>query len=226
LRIAYTPITGSKKVKKRRHLHFIFYFIIFNDYKTKPTAMRKLFFFSFAVALFSCNSGAHENTSKDTTAATNASTASASSSTQDVTYAYPITYSSKFEMGDPKKAQQVAQLWKDYDNNDLKSHQDAFADSITMAFPGMSIHAKHDSMMGLVTQSRSGYADVHSSIAAIMSTRSVDKNDDWVLVWGSEVTKSKAGKVDSSGLHEIWHFNKDGKVDFISQFRQSYPTKK
>ena len=48
---------------------------------------------------------------------------------------------------------------------------------------------------------------------------SIDKNENWVCVWGMETDTDKKGKVDSSYLQETWRFNKDGKADLFYQFR-------
>jgi hypothetical protein len=179
--------------------------------------MKKILIVGLFSALVSCNDAGTETNS-------NASTVAAPA---DVTYAYPIAYSSKFEMGDPKKAQQVAQLWKDFDDNKLSNQKNLFADSVEMNFPGAQMNGTRDSMFAETQRYRDQLTSVRSTIDAIMTTKSIDKDKDgnWVCVWGSEVV-TKEGKVDSARLHELWHFNKDGKIDYMSQFRQPYPTAK
>ncbi|MEP6950568.1 MAG: hypothetical protein ABI863_14885 [Ginsengibacter sp.] len=57
-----------------------------------------------------------------------------------------------------------------------------------------------------------------SSIDAWMPLRSIDRNEDWVAVWGTETDTYPYGKTDKKDLHEIWRINKEGKVDFMKQF--------
>ena len=91
--------------------------------------MRKLIFAAAIAAIVSCNS----NPSSNTQATTGDSTTTASSEVQpDVTYAYPVNYSSKFATGDTKNAQAVLNIWKAYDNGDLASAKDYFADSVEL----------------------------------------------------------------------------------------------
>jgi hypothetical protein len=51
-----------------------------------------------------------------------------------------------------------------------------------------------------------------------MPLRSVDKNEDWVALWGTETDTFADGKIQKRDIHEIWRINKDGKVDFMKQF--------
>jgi hypothetical protein len=51
-----------------------------------------------------------------------------------------------------------------------------------------------------------------------MPLKSVDRNEDWVAIWGTETDTYTDGKTDKKDIHEIWRINKDGKVDFIKQY--------
>ena len=43
---------------------------------------------------------------------------------QDITSPYKIGYSSKFAMDDPKNAESLLTLWKDWDNGNLGAHKE------------------------------------------------------------------------------------------------------
>jgi tyrosine-protein phosphatase YwqE len=86
-----------------------------------------------------------------------------------------------------------------------------------MVFPGMVFSGTRDSMVAMTHKYRGYYQAVTSKVEAVMSVRSKDQNQDWALIWGSEITTTKDGKVDSAHIHEAWHFNKDGKVAYMSQ---------
>ncbi len=180
--------------------------------------MKKLLVFSAILVVASCNNGTEtKSTSED-----------ASKSNTEVTYAYPINYSSKFEMGDPKKSQKVSELWKAFDDNKLMDTKNDFADSVSMEFSGMVMSGNRDTILANMSGYRSSLASVVSKIDVIFSTRSIDKDSDgnWICVWGSEKTTSMDNKVDSAKIHEIWHFNKEGKIDQMSQYKQEYPMAK
>ncbi len=63
---------------------------------------------------------------------------------------------------------------------------------------------------------------VVSSVFSVVSFKGLNKpanqNENWVAVWGREVTTNKKGKIDSAFLHEVWRLNKDGKADLLYQF--------
>lgn len=177
--------------------------------------MKKIMMMAAIVSVVSCNNGSTKNEQNDSVKVSN-----------DVTYAYPINYSSKFEMADPEKGKKITELWKDFDDNKMDNHSNYFADTIGMDFPGMGFKGSRDSMVAMTKGYRSSLGTVSSNVDAVMSVRSTDKNEDWVLIWGIEHTTSAAGKSDSAHLHEIWRFNKDGKIDYMSQYRQDYPGKK
>ena len=140
---------------------------------------------------------------------------------------YTVTYSSKFVMGDPAHSKMIMELWKDYDDNAFERHANMFADTAMIFLSDGQVIKGVDNMMAAVKQHRSSLASVKSDVHAVMSLRSVDRNENWVAIWGTENTTGKDGKTSSFELHEIWRLNKDGKVDVIRQFaRRIEPEKK
>ncbi len=175
--------------------------------------MRKLTFIGVIAVITSCNS------SPSTTETTAAGDSTNASALQDVTYAYPVNYSSQFTTGDPKNSQAVLNIWKAFDNGDLASVKDYFADSVEMHFSdGSVMHSVRDSVIASAQEYRNTFSAVSSSIDAILATKSIDKDENWALVWGMERDTHKDGKVDSVYLQETWRFNKDGKADLMYQF--------
>ncbi len=138
----------------------------------------------------------------------------------DINSPYPVGYSSKFMMGDPKNAETILTLWKDWDNGNLSAHKDMFADSVELHFSdGSMMHSVRDSVIAAAQSFRNTIANSVSSVDAITALKSTDKNENWALIWGKEVDTDKKGKVDSFYLQETWRFNKDGKTDLLYQFR-------
>jgi ketosteroid isomerase-like protein len=131
-------------------------------------------------------------------------------------------------MDDPKNAESLLTLWKDWDNGDLSVHKDLFADSMSMTFAdGSMMHASRDSALAAAQKMRNNFASAVSSVDAIMAVKSTDKNENWAIIWGKEVDTDKKGKVDSTYLQETWRFNKDGKTDLMFQYKQAiHPPKK
>lgn len=136
---------------------------------------------------------------------------------------YEATYSSKFVMGDPKYARMVMDLWKDWDNNTLDKSAHLFADTVVMYFSDGTMAKGKDSVMTGAHQYRDKMSAVQSTVHAWMSTRSTDKNENWVTIWGTEEDTWKDGKKTTVSFNEVWRFNKAGKVDLMRQFEAKPP---
>lgn len=170
---------------------------------------------SIVCAFVACNSATTSTeTANDTTATTMAA------SDAPVAYAYTPGYSANFEIGDSKNAQIVLELWKDFDNNTLDNHKDAFADSVTIELAdGSVVKGLKDSVLSSMKSYRSGFTTVVSSVDVVIPLKPKDKEESWVCVWGKEIDTDKKNKTDSAYLNENWMFNKDGKIAYMSQFR-------
>jgi hypothetical protein len=135
----------------------------------------------------------------------------------NMTYPYTAKYSSNFQVGNPAQSKMVLELWKDWDDNVFDRHN-YFADTIVMFFPDGSRLRGKDSCLAGAKKYRGSMSTAVSTIQAWVPLKSVDRNQDWVIVWGSEADTFPDGKKATKDLHEIWRFNKDGKVDFMKQF--------
>lgn len=166
--------------------------------------------------LVACNTATTSTTIKDTTAATTDATAMST----NVTYAYPVEYSSDFIIGDSKYAQTVLELWKAWDNNSFDDHKDAFADSVSMDFSDGSsvINMSRDSLVAMAKKSRGSLKNAVSSVEVITALKPKGKDESWVCVWGKEVDTHNNGKVDSINHNENWMFNKEGKIVYMGQY--------
>ena len=139
---------------------------------------------------------------------------------------FRVVYSSSFTIDDPKYAEAVLTLWKDYDNGDIASSKDLIADSIEL-YPsdGSSLKLSRDSAIALVQMERSAMKSVVSTVNAVMSVKS-DKGEHWGLIWGSNNYTDKKGNSMMIQLQETWRFNSAGKADLLYQFAQEQPKKK
>ncbi len=134
---------------------------------------------------------------------------------------YDITYSSKFEIDDPKNAESLLAIWKSYDNGNLSAARDLFADTIDAQLgDGSTMRLQRDTMLAAVQAARNSFNSALDVVAAITAVKSTDRNEHWVLIWGTETDTYKNGKVDSVHLQETWRFNQDGKADRVLQYRR------
>lgn len=135
---------------------------------------------------------------------------------------YKATYSSKFKMGNAKYASMVLDLWKDWDDNALDRH-DYLADTITAYFPDGSVVKGKAAFMETSRKYRATFTTVKSVVHAFTTLRPEDKNEDAVCIWGQEDDTAPDGTITKSNLHEVWFFNKDGKISSMRQWHAKVP---
>ena len=172
--------------------------------------MKKFFIAVITVSLFACNTAEKTPPVENKEAATTKADIN--------TAGYSLTYSSSFDIGDPKHAEAVLALWKDWDNGNLEPSKMLFADSVSFfTSDGTVISGPRDSAVASVQNFRNMYSAIKSTVHAVFPVKSTDKNENWVCIWGTEVNTDKKGKTDSVHLQETWRFNKDGKIDLLYQ---------
>ncbi len=177
----------------------------------KQTFMKKILFLFSVVAFTACN---EDNVKVES--------ATDTKKNEDVSYAYPINYSSKFETGNPAHAQTILQLWKHWDEGDLSKSRDMFADTIAMFVSnGMTMAGPKDSVIAWTKQYRDMFSKIESKVDAVTFLKSTDKEESWANVWGMEIYTDLAGKTDSVHLHEAWRFDKDGKINLMFQYTRA-----
>jgi len=132
-------------------------------------------------------------------------------------YGVKFSYSSDLSLGDPALADKVISMWKHYDANTIDSTRSSFADSVFSDMPGYAAKLQVDTMIKEIKASRAEYSACNTSFDAILTTKAQGKDETVVAIWGVE-TATKAGKTTKRDLHELWGFNKEGKVTRIKQY--------
>lgn len=135
----------------------------------------------------------------------------------NMSYPYTAGYSSDFKIGNPAHSKMILELWKDWDDNAFDRHN-YMADTLVMFLPDGSVIRGKDSCLAGAKRYRGSMSTSTSSVEAWTPLKSIDRNENWVAVWGTETDTYPDGKTDKRDLHEIWRINKDGKVDFMKQF--------
>ena len=133
---------------------------------------------------------------------------------------YVGDFSLSFKMGDATYSNIILNLWKDWDDNQL-TRQDYFADTVTMWLSDVSVtHGKAANLEG-ATKFRGGLSKSKSTLHAWVPLYSIDVKFNMVAVWGIEEDTHADGKVESVEIHEVWWFNKDGKVVGMRQWNSA-----
>lgn len=136
---------------------------------------------------------------------------------QKMSYPYTANYSSDFKMGNPADAKMILELWKDWDDNAFDRH-DYFSDTVVMFLSDGSVIKGKDSCLAGAKRFRGSMSSAVSSLNAWIPLKSIDRNENWVALWGTETDTFPDGKTSKRDLQEIWRINKDGKIDFMKQF--------
>lgn len=136
---------------------------------------------------------------------------------------YEVGYSSQFMPGDPAYSKLVLDIWKDFDNNTFDRNAGAFADTVVMMMSDGTTMRGLKQVLDAAKTYRSSLGAVQSTIDAVMSSHSIDKDEDWVLVWGKTKETDKNGHTKTALLHEAWRIDKDGKINYMVQFARAEP---
>lgn len=131
---------------------------------------------------------------------------------------YTAGYSSNFTMADPSYSEKVLTLWKDYENNTLDKHADLISDTVTMHLAnGQLVKGKAENLAG-VKEYRASLKNLKVTVDAWMSIKSLDRDQNWVAIWGTEEFTDKDGKQVTMRQQEVWGFNSAGKVVAMMQY--------
>ncbi|MEO6734480.1 MAG: hypothetical protein ABIN01_24890 [Ferruginibacter sp.] len=134
---------------------------------------------------------------------------------------YKATVSSSFTIGKAAYSKMILDLWKDWDDNNFERH-DYIADSLVMMFPdGMVVKGKQQNQEA-AKKYRSKFTTVKSVVHAWVPLSSTDTKEDAVCIWGTEEDTLPDGKVEKNDLHEVWWFNKDGKIIRMRQWAAKF----
>lgn len=130
---------------------------------------------------------------------------------------YKAGYSSDFKIGNAAYAKKILEIWKDWDDNMLDKH-DYFSDTLVMYFPDSSVVKGKAENLAAAKKYRGGMTSAKSVVHAWVPLYSNDTKQDVVCIWGMETDTWPDGRVTTRDLHEVWWFNKDGKVTALRQW--------
>lgn len=133
-------------------------------------------------------------------------------------FPYVADYSSKFSLGDETYSAIVVNLWKDFEDNDFERNKNLFAENVVMELSeGGNIQGR-DNLVISAKEFRGNLMNFKTKISSWVSLKSEDHNENWVAVWGEDSYSDKDGNMIVSPIHELWRFNKEGKVDYVKQY--------
>lgn len=142
---------------------------------------------------------------------------------KDLVYPYTATYSSQFSPGAPAHAKLILDMWKAWDDNAFERVASWVADTVTLELPTGDVIKGKEAFLRESKAHRDQFTTVKSSVEAWMPIKSIDRNEDWMLIWGVEENTDKDGKPSKQRLHEVWGINKDGKITYVRQYTSQVP---
>ncbi|HET7899466.1 MAG TPA: hypothetical protein VFL47_17385, partial [Flavisolibacter sp.] len=136
---------------------------------------------------------------------------------------YKPTYSGQFVPGNQVYATLVLQAWKNYEINMLDEVRGMLADTLTAVMGDGTVLKGKENFLNAIKAYRNSYSLLKVNVAAWLPTKSIDLNKETVCIWGLEDGTKTDGTAMRVAVHEVWFFNKDGKVDFFRQYIQPNP---
>ncbi|HEV7330424.1 MAG TPA: hypothetical protein VGN63_05235 [Flavisolibacter sp.] len=126
--------------------------------------------------------------------------------------------------GNNQYTKYVLNTWKAYDNNMLDDIAFIVSDTIRAGLAdGRMIRGKEAFMSGL-KEYRGGFASVSSKVITCTTLKSPDEPEqEFTLIWGEELDTKKDGTMQKFSLHEIFIFNKSGKLAEFYQYAVPLP---
>lgn len=130
----------------------------------------------------------------------------------------------KFATGDPRYSVMVLNAWKAWDDNRLDDIADMLADTVTAYLADGTVIKGKDAFINGGKAYRAGFTAVKSEVVAYTSMKHLEgRQGTSVWIWGDEYDTKLDGTTQKSILHEVWAFNKDGKVDLVLQYSRPDP---
>ena len=139
---------------------------------------------------------------------------------RNIDYPYPIIYSAKFKFIEPEMGKMVLNFCKNFENNTIDQSKNIFADKVTIEIPMFKINANRDSVLSALKNYRNSFISFKTELDVVMSVKSTDKGDDWVLVWAIDEYVGKDGVMHKIKYQQVWLVNKEGKISFMEQFNR------
>lgn len=131
---------------------------------------------------------------------------------------FTMNYSNEWQMGNPAYRKIAMELIKEWENNDFKN-TNLYADYIEINFLNTEGFFEKDTVFAKLKQIRNNYANPKIQLKSVISLKSTDQNENWVMALGdllNNISESKQERIDFMQLFQI---DINGKVNLIKFFR-------
>lgn len=127
---------------------------------------------------------------------------------------YTFTYSAKWTTGDNTNADIVMKL--------LKSQENETVDTSMLAVwvNYANQYKRKEQVLSELNAERQRYENWKISVSSIIPVKSTDRNESWVIVYGTIKKKDLQANYTSTDVTQWYKINKDKKIEFIKEFHE------
>ena|ERR1700694_1336355 len=135
-----------------------------------------------------------------------------------VYYPYSPVYTNDYEMASPWLSQQVLNFWKEFETGDVMHAGRNCSDTLSFILPDVVLQGSRDSVLHAFKKRRAAYSDMQCYIDSWMPMRAKGRNEQLVFLWGRQDGTTIKGTRVYRVLHEIWRFDRAGKIRQLEQY--------
>jgi hypothetical protein len=181
--------------------------------------MKQVLFVAFAAFLMhGCKPATTETASSDTAM-------KAAPPEENVDYAYTIDHPDNWETGSKQNTATVLKSLKAFENNDIATCMQGFADTVRVEMDGFEATLSNDSLKAMFAKERGSLKSMKVNMEDWESVVSKDKSMEYVSLWYKQYVTDANGKVDSLECMDDLRM-KNGKIALINEKVRHYPSKK
>jgi hypothetical protein len=137
---------------------------------------------------------------------------------------YVAHYSSNFKISQSNKyVEMVLSATKAFEDNKLDVISPWVADTINVEMADGSKFKGKQNFIQAGKKIRSTMSTIKVELDAFMGVQSVDRGEEIVLLWMTNTATMK-GQKGTMGIHQVWIFNKAGKLAFFKDFMDNGDT--
>ena len=136
-----------------------------------------------------------------------------------VYFPFQPVHSNETEKGKDALARIVLDVWRNYETGNVVAQKKNFADSVRIIFPDKILDGTRDMVIQQLQSKRTGYSNMQCFVYSWKAVHVADTNEDLVWVWGLYDGTTTKGERDYAIVHEIWRFDRNGKIRELEQFR-------
>jgi len=129
----------------------------------------------------------------------------------------------KFEMGDPKYITIMLNQYKNINNYPELIDPDVYADDVIFIHTHGQVIKGKNQYLNYIRQSRDSLASLNDNFSAYTSLHSIDRNEHWVILYGSRKRTNKDGTEHGNDFCILYVFSKDGKLTLIRPYSAATP---